>query len=135
MVTASALSLSSAYSFRFFTLLIHFFHLKPSLCKGPLTLNFTKEIINQILGYSSFCFEISAYLGQLFASTPKTIKFNRRSCSKNEQNAKQNHTIIEKISFCARNAIKIETKNVNKNSLFYSIFVIFLIFWPLELRK
>ena len=34
-----------------------------------------------------------------------------------------------------RNAIKNETKNVNKNSLFCSIFVIFLIFWPLELRK
>ena len=31
----------------------------------------------------------------------------------------------------AKNAIK----NVNKNSLVYSIFVIFLIFWPLELRK
>ena len=28
-----------------------------------------------------------------------------------------------------------ETKNVNKNSLFCSFFVIFLIFWPLELKK
>ena len=37
--------------------------------------------------------------------------------------------------FCARNAIKTETKNVNKNGLFYSIFVIFLSFWPLKLRK
>ena len=30
---------------------------------------------------------------------------------------------------------KNETKNVKKNSLVCSIFVIFLIFWPLELRK
>ena len=30
---------------------------------------------------------------------------------------------------------KTETKNVNKSSLFCSIFVIFLIFWPLELKK
>ena len=30
---------------------------------------------------------------------------------------------------------KIETKNANKNSIFCSIFVIFFIFWPLELRK
>ena len=30
---------------------------------------------------------------------------------------------------------KNETKNVNKNSLFCSIFIIFLIFWPLELKK
>ena len=41
--------------------------------------------------------------------------------------------IVQK-SFCVRNAIKNETKNVNKNSLFYLIFVIFLIFWPLELK-
>ena len=30
---------------------------------------------------------------------------------------------------------KNEAKNVNKNSLFCSIFVIFFIFWPLQLRK
>ena len=31
---------------------------------------------------------------------------------------------------CHKNA-----KNGSKNSLFYSIFVIYFIFWPLELRK
>ena len=30
---------------------------------------------------------------------------------------------------------KNEAKNVNKNSFFCSIFVTFLIFWPLQLRK
>ena len=30
---------------------------------------------------------------------------------------------------------KSENKNANKNSIFCSIFVIFFIFWPLELRK
>ena len=33
------------------------------------------------------------------------------------------------------NVIKNETKNVNKNSFFCSIFVIYLIFWPLTLRN
>ena len=37
--------------------------------------------------------------------------------------------------FLRKKRHKNETKNVNKNSLFYSIFVIFLIFWPLELKK
>ena len=48
---------------------------------------------------------------------------------------KVNYVFVVQISFCARNAIKNETKNVNKNSLFCSIYVIFSIFWPLELRK
>ena len=37
--------------------------------------------------------------------------------------------------FLREKRYKNETKNANKNSLFCSIFVIFLIFWPLELRK
>ena len=43
--------------------------------------------------------------------------------------------IIVEISFCARNAIKNETKNVNQNSLFSLTFAIFWVFWPIELRK
>ena len=50
-------------------------------------------------------------------------------------NTKLNHIFIVLISFGARNAIKNETKNVNKNSLFCITFVIFLIFWPIELKK
>ena len=37
--------------------------------------------------------------------------------------------------FLRKKRHKNETKNVNKNSLFCSIFVIFLIFRPLELKK
>ena len=37
--------------------------------------------------------------------------------------------------FLREKRYKNENKYVNKNSLFLSIFVIFLIFWPLELRK
>ena len=40
-----------------------------------------------------------------------------------------------RISQYARNAIKNETKNKNKNSPSCSIFIRLLIFWPLELRK
>ena len=61
--------------------------------------------------------------------------FNRQSCSKNEPNIKLNHIFIVQISFCARNAIKNETNNVNTNSFICSIFVILLIFTPPELRK
>ena len=54
---------------------------------------------------------------------------------KNESNTNLNQILGVQIGFCARNAIKNETKNVDKNSLFCSILVIFLIFWPLEVGK
>ena len=41
---------------------------------------------------------------------------------------KVNYIFVAKMRFCARNAIKNETKYVNKRSLFCSNFVIFLIF-------
>ena len=63
------------------------------------------------------------------------ITFNRWSYLKNEPNTKLNHVFLVLISFCPRNAIKNETKNLNKNGIVYSIFMIFLIFWPPELRK
>ena len=94
-----------------------------------------KKIIEQILGYISFRFEIQAHLGHLYAYTPKIIELNRWSSSKNEPNTKLNHIFTVYIIFCARNPIKDKIKNVNKSSLFCSIFVIFLIFWPLALRK
>ena len=64
---------------------------------------------------------------------PLTI-LNRWSYSKNEVGAKLNHI------YCVNQLLreerhKNETKNVNKNSLVCSIFVIFLIFRPLELWK
>ena len=43
--------------------------------------------------------------------------------------------LLSKSGFGQETHAKCETKNVNKNSLFYSIFVIFFIFWPLELKK
>ena len=43
------------------------FHLKPFLWKGPLTVKVRKKFIDQILSYISFCFEIRAHLGHLFA--------------------------------------------------------------------
>ena len=57
MVAASALSLSPAYKASY----INF------LWKGPLTVKVRKKIINQILGYISFCIKIRAHLGHLFA--------------------------------------------------------------------
>ena len=68
---ASALSLSSAYKASVFSEINpvppYFFHLKSFLWKGPLTVKVRKKIINQILGYISFCSEIRAHLGHLFA--------------------------------------------------------------------
>ena len=49
---------------------------------------------------------------------------------KNEPDTKLNNIFIVWISFWARNAIKNETKNVNKSSAVSSIFVIVLIYWP-----
>ena len=48
-------------------------------------------LIDQILSYISFCFEIRAHLGHLFAQPPKIIKFNRLYCLKNEPSTKLNH--------------------------------------------
>ena len=82
-MAASALSLSSAYK----TSVLSesnpvppiFFHLKSFLWKGPLTVKVRKKIIDQILGCISFCIEIRAYLGHLFALTPEINKFDRWS--------------------------------------------------------
>ena len=81
-MAASALSLSSVLSLTsVFSEIspvphIYFFHLKSFLWKGPLTVKVRKKIIDQILGYISFCIEIRAYLGNLFARTPEINKFN-----------------------------------------------------------
>ena len=70
MVTASALSLSSAYkasSFQKLTPYPHvLFHVKSFLWKGPLAVKVRKNIFDQILGYISFYFEIFPQLGLLF---------------------------------------------------------------------
>ena len=69
--TASALSLSSAYKIPVFSEINPvtpiFFHLESFLWKGPLTAKVRKKVIDQILGYISFCIEIRAHLGHLFA--------------------------------------------------------------------
>ena len=44
-----------------------FFHLESFLWKRPMTVEVRKKIIDQILGYISFCIEIRAHLGHLFA--------------------------------------------------------------------
>ena len=54
---------------------------------------------------------------------------------KNEPNTKLNHKILVQASLCMRTKITHETENINKNSLFCSIFEILLTFRPLELRK
>ena len=81
-----------------------------------------------------FLFWNSAHLGHSFRQTPKIIEFNRWSSLKNVRNSKLNHVYCVS-QFLRENVIKYETKNVNKSSLLRSIFVIFLIFRPLELRK
>ena len=70
MVAASALSLSFAYKASIFSEINPvppYLHLKSLTWKGPLTDKVRKKLIDQFLGYSSFYFEISAYLGHLFA--------------------------------------------------------------------
>ena len=76
-MAASALSLSSAYKTFVFSEINPvppiFFHLKSFLWKGPLTVKVRKKIIDQILGYISFCIEIHIHLGHLFAKTPEMM--------------------------------------------------------------
>ena len=70
LLAASALLLSSAYEASIFSqfnpITPYFFHLKYFLWKGPLKVRVRKKIINHILGYNSFCFEIRAHLGNIF---------------------------------------------------------------------
>ena len=70
-VAASTLSLSSTYKASFFSEINpvppHFFHLKSFLWKDSLAVKVRKTFIDQILSYISFCFEIRAHLGHLFA--------------------------------------------------------------------
>ena len=63
------------------------------------------------------------------------IKFNHLMDDLVQNISRARKIIIVEISFCARNAIKNETKNVNQNSFFSLIFAIFWMFWPIELRK
>ena len=44
-----------------------FFHLKSFIWRSPLAVKVRKKFIYQILSYISFCFEICAHLGHLFA--------------------------------------------------------------------
>ena len=58
-------------NFRFFSEInpvpAYFFSLKIFPVEGPLTVKVRKKIIDQILGYISFCIEIHAHLGHLLA--------------------------------------------------------------------
>ena len=70
-VAAFALVLSSACKSSIFSesspIAPYFFQLKSFLWKGLLTVKVRKKIIDQILGYISFCFEIYAHLCHPFA--------------------------------------------------------------------
>ena len=59
-----------------------------------MTVKVRKNIINQILGYINFCFEMRPHLVHLFAEIPKMVKINRWSCLENEPNTKLNHIFI-----------------------------------------
>ena len=80
-MAASAVLLSTAHKTSVFSEIKpvppHSFHLKSFLWKVPLTVKVRKKIIDQILGYISFCVEIRAYLGHLFAEASEINKFNR----------------------------------------------------------
>ena len=98
-MAVSALSLRSAYKTSVFSEIIpvlpYLFQVKYlSYGKVRWQSKLEKKIIDQILGYISFCIEIRAYLGHLFAWTPEINKFNKWSCSKNEPNAKLNRIFI-----------------------------------------
>ena len=62
LTAASTLSLSYAYNASVFSEINsvppYFFCLKYFIWKGPLTVKIRKKLIDQILGYISFCFEI-----------------------------------------------------------------------------
>ena len=85
-MAASALFLSSTYKVSVFPEINSvpsiYFSLKILLMERSSDSQSLEKIINQILGYINFCFEILAHLGHLFAKTRKIIKFNRWSCSK-----------------------------------------------------
>ena len=49
----------------------YFFHLRSFLWKEPMTVKVRKTIIDQNLGYISFCFEVRAHLDHLFAKLLK----------------------------------------------------------------
>ena len=70
-MAVSAFLLSSAYKPSVFSEINPvppiLFHLKSFLWKGPLRAKIRKRIINQILDYISFYFEIRTHLGHLFA--------------------------------------------------------------------
>ena len=71
-MAASALPLSSAYKTTVYSEInpvppYIFFHLTSFIWKGPLTVKVRKKTSDQILGYISFCIEIRAHLGHLFA--------------------------------------------------------------------
>ena len=111
----------------------YFPHLKSFPWKGHLTVKVEKKkIINQILSYGSFCFEIRAHLGHLFPQPPKIIKFNRWSCLKKwaKHKIKSYICCIVWVSFRARNAIKNETKKVNKTVSFAQFPWFFFILRP-----
>ena len=99
-MAASALSLSTAHKTSVFSEIKpappYFFHLKSFLWKGPLRVKVRKKIIDQVLGYSTFCIETRAHFGHLFAETPEINKFNRSSCAKIESNTELNHFLREK---------------------------------------
>ena len=54
----------------------YFFHIKSFQWKGPVTVKIREKVIDQTSGYSSFCFEIPAHLGHLFALTSQIIRFD-----------------------------------------------------------
>ena len=66
----------------------YFFSLKILPMEGPFDSQSRRKIIDQILGYISFCFEIHTHVDHLFAWNPKIIKFNSWSCSKNKPGTK-----------------------------------------------
>ena len=93
-------------SFRFFQKVAPyphlFFPLNSFLWKGLLTVKVRKKIIDQILGYISFCFEAPAHLDHLFAWTPKIIEFNGLSCSKHEPGTMLNIYLLCKSVFARK---------------------------------
>ena len=146
MVAAFALLLSSAYKVSIFSVINpvppYFLHLKFFLRKGYLTVKNMKKKSSIRFWATAVSVLKYVHIQDIFSHKLLKLMTLFTKCAKHK---------VKSYTYCLSQFLrekrqkkrkKKETKNVNKsslfcskNSLFCSMFLIFLIFWPLELRK
>ena len=106
-----------------------FFHSKSFLWKDRLTVKVRKKNHRSDFGLHHFL-----YWNRSSFRINSCNKFNRWSCSKNEPGTKLNHIYCVNQFLRQKHNKKWNQECKQKQSILI-IFVTFLIFWPLELRK